>query len=128
MQAWTTPPLKPPAEIRLQDNLQLKGILHPPALRVPDGAPSATVEVVGSLEDPDARLSSFREWLGKDLRAAFRAPPASLQAAELNAFMGADPGDPAKTIQALVLSTRGWYQAPLQREAEERARVEALYR
>lgn len=123
MQAWTAPPLKPPAEIRLQDNLQRKGLI-PPSHAIP----SATVEVVGTLEDPETRLRSFQAWVRRDLRSALRNPPASLQASELNLFMEADPGDPAKTIQTIVLSTRGWYQAPLQVEARERARVEALYR
>ena len=126
MQAWTVPPLNPPAEVRLQDNLQRKGLIAPHARRQ-DGVASATVEVVGSVDDKEERLQAFRDWLHKDLELAFQAPPPKLGDIELNILM-AHPEDPARTIKDLVLATRSWYQVPLQMDALERARVDALYR
>jgi len=126
MQAWTVPPLNPPAEVRLQDNLQRKGLIAPHALRH-DGVPSATVEVLGRVDEKEEHLQAFRDWFHKDLQLAFQAPPPLLGNIELSLIM-ANPTDPMKAIRDQVLFTRGWYQAPLQAEALERARVEALYR
>lgn len=126
MQAWTVPPLKPPAEIRLEDNLQRKGLVAPPAPRR-DGVPSATVEVIGRVEGEEEQLQAFRDWFRKDLQLAFLAPPPRLGRVELGIFM-ANPTDPIKAVRDSVLFTRGWYQAPLQADAQERARVEALYK
>lgn len=126
MQAWTVPPLNPPAEVRLEDNLQRKGLVPPPAPRR-DGVPSATVEVLGRVDDKEERLQSFRDWFRKDLQLAFQAPPPELGRIELGILM-ANPTDPIKAIRDSVLFTRGWYQAPLQVEALERARVDALYK
>lgn len=128
MQAWTLPPLNPPADIRLQDNLQRKGLIAPPRTRHRDGVPSATVEVLGHADEQDDRVQAFQDWIQKDLHLAFLNPPPSLQGLELNAFMMGDPSDPAATIKTLVLGTRAWYQAPMQVEARERARVDALYK
>jgi len=125
MQAWTVPPLNPPAEVRLQDNLQRKGLAPAPRH---DGVPSATVEVLGRVDGKEEQLQAFRDWLHKDLQLALQSPPASLQAMELNAFMMGNPSDPAAILRTVVLDTRGWYQAPLQVEALERARVDALYK
>ncbi len=127
MQAWVPLRLDPPAEIRLEDNLQSRRLLAPaPTLRR-DGVTSATVEVLGRLDDKEERLQAFREWLHQDLQVAFRSPPPTLEAIQLRIFMS-NPTDPMKTIRDQVLFTRGWYQAPLQVEAQERARVESLYR
>jgi hypothetical protein len=127
MQAWLPPRLDPPAEIRLEDNLQRKGLVKPQAPRPRDGAFSATVEVVGRVDDREERLQTFQDWLHQDLAVAFQAPPPTLDAVQLCIFMS-NPTDPMKAIRDQVLFTRGWYQAPLQVEAQERARVDALYR
>ena len=126
MQAWTVPPLNPPAEVLLQDNLQRKGLAPPPAPRR-DGVPSATVEVLGRVDGKEEQLQAFRDWFHKDLQLAFQNPPPILGRMELGIFM-ANPTDPMKAIRDQVLFTRGWYQAPLQVEALERARVESLYK
>jgi hypothetical protein len=86
-----------------------------------------TVEVVGRLEE-DQRLPAFRDWLHQDLQLAFRTPPPRLGQIELGFFMASDPNDPMKAILESVNFTRSWYQAPLQVEAAERARVDSLYR
>jgi hypothetical protein len=126
VQAWTPPPLNPPAEIRLEDNLQRKGLVAPPVPRR-DGVPSATVEVLGYVDDKAERLQAFRDWFHKDLQLAFKNPPPTLDAIQLSIGMS-NPTDPIKTIRDTVLFTRGWYQAPLQVEALEWARVDALYK
>ncbi|MBS1785324.1 MAG: hypothetical protein JST24_07845 [Acidobacteria bacterium] len=123
-QAWTVPPLNPPGEVRLMDNLQRK------ALRAPknrhDGVPSAFVVVLGQSEDSE-RLHAFQDWLHKDLQLAFQAPPPLLGKVDL-AILMANPADPMKAMLDQVRFTRSWYQAPLQVEAQERARVDALYK
>lgn len=128
MQAWTVPPLNPPGQVRLQDNLQRKGFT--PATRHKDGIPSATVEILGLVDDGQ-RLADFRAWFSKDLQLAFQAPPPRLGNIELNIFM-ANPTDPMKAILDQVRFTRGWYQAPMQIQADEdaaaRARAHAIYR
>ena len=91
-----------------------------------DGVPSATVEVLGQTDDEE-RLLAFRDWLNRDLHLAFLAPPPKLGRIELGIVM-ANPADPTEAIRDSVLFTRGWYQAPLQVEAQERARVESLYK
>ena len=126
MQAWTVPPLNPPADIRLEDNLQRKGFVAPTAPRR-DGVPSATVEVLGHVDGKDEQLQAFRDWFQKDLQLAFRTPPPKLGRIELSITMS-NPTDPMKAIRDSVLFTRSWYQAPLQVEALERARVDALYK
>lgn len=126
MQAWIVPPLNPPGTIRLQDNLERKGLV--PRRPHRDGVPSATVEVHGFVDETDERFQTFKADFNKDLVLAFRNPPPTLQGMELRAFMSGDSTDPAKTIKSIVLGVRGWYQAPLQIEARERARVEALYK
>lgn len=123
MQAWAIPPLDPPGEVRLQDNLQRKGF----SAAHRDGESSATVEVIGRL-DEEQRLQAFREWLHRDLQLAYRTPPPKLDAIRLSLFMSSDPTDPMKALLDQVRFTRSWYQAPLQVEAAERARAESLYR
>lgn len=117
MQAWTVPPLNPPGEVRLQDNLQRKGFA--PSAPRKDGIPSATVEILG-LADDGQRLQAFRARFLQDLRLAFLAPPPRLGSIELSLVM-ADSTDPLKAIRDQVLFTRGWYQAPQQIEAEQAA-------
>lgn len=117
MQAWTLPPLKPPGEVRIQDNLQRKGFAPAPPKR--DGIPSATVEILG-LADDGERFQDFRVHFFQELRLAFQAPPPKLGSIELNLVM-ADSTDPLKAIRDQVLFTRGWYQAPQQIEAEQAA-------
>lgn len=123
-QAFVVPPLNPPGEVRLLDNLQMK------ALRAPkdrhDGVPSAFVVVLGQSEDTE-RFLAFQDWLHKDLQLAFQAPPPILGKVDLNILL-ANPTDPMKAIRDQVLFTRGWYQAPQQVLALEQARVDALYR
>lgn len=123
-QAWTVPPLNPPGEVRIMDNLQMK------ALRAPkdrhDGVPSAFVVVLGQ-SDHTERLLAFQDWLHKDLQLAFQTPPPILGKIDLSLFM-ADTTDPVKAIRDQVLFTRGWYQAPQQAQALDRARVDALYK
>ena len=126
MQAWTIPPLNPPADIRLEDNLQRKGFAAPPAPRR-DAIPSATVEVLGGVDEKEEQLQAFRDWFHKDLQLSFQAPPPLLGKVELSIIL-ANPTDPMTAIRDQVLFTRGWYQAPLQVEALERARVDALYK
>ena len=101
--------------------------MQPPVSPHHDGVPSASVEVLGHIDAREERLQSFRDWVQKDLQLAFRNPPATLDAFQLSIFMS-NPTDPAKGIRDSVLFTRGWYQAPLQVEARERARVDALYK
>lgn len=125
MQAWTVSPLNPPGTIRLQDNLERKGFV--PRRPHRDGVPSTTVEVRGYLDEQDERFQTFKADFNKDLALAFRNPPPTLDAIHLRIFMS-NPTDPMKAILDEVLFTRGWYQAPLQVEALERARVEALYK
>ncbi|MBS1767535.1 MAG: hypothetical protein JST05_09070 [Acidobacteria bacterium] len=126
MQAWTVPPLNPPGEVRLQDNLQWKGFT--PAARRRDRIASATVEILGLVED-GPRVQDFRAWLSKDLSLAFQSPPPRLGSIELGILM-ANPTDPMKAILDQVRFTRGWYQAPMQVQAEEEAvaRAHAIYR
>jgi hypothetical protein len=117
MQAWAVPPLNPPGEARLQDNLQRKGFTPPPPKR--DGIPSATVEILGLAEDGQ-RLQAFRARFIQDLHLAFQAPPLRLGSLELGLVM-ADSTDPIKALRDQVLFTRGWCQAPQQIEAERAA-------
>lgn len=128
MQAWSLPAFNPPSNLRLEDNLQRKGLIPPPRSRPRDGVPSATVEVLGRLDTQEEQLRAFRDWIHGDLQLAFLAPPPRLQALELNAFMMSDPSDPAAAIKSLALGTRAWYQAPMQAEALERARVLSRYK
>lgn len=125
LQAWTIPPLKPPGEVRLLDNLQRKALRARPKDRQ-DGVPSAFVLVLGQ-SDEHERTLALQDWLHKDLRLAFQSPPPVLGKVELTIFMS-NPTDPMKAILDQVHFTRSWYQAPLQGEAQERARVDALYR
>lgn len=125
MQAWIPPRLDPPAEIRLEDNLQRHGLVKPQMPRR-DGVASTTVEVLGHLDDEEGS-QAFRDWLQKDLRLAFQSPPPTLDAVQLSIVMS-NPADPMKAIRDQVLFTRGWYEAPLQVEAQERARVDARYK
>ncbi|HTL97407.1 MAG TPA: hypothetical protein VL181_01260 [Holophagaceae bacterium] len=118
MQGWTPPPFHPPSEARIQDGLDASSLFSPPRNR--GRVPSATVEVVGQLDD-GKRLQAFRDWLQKDLNLAFRVPPSKLQSMELSLFMGGNATDPAATLKALTLQTRGWYQAPLQLESDQTA-------
>lgn len=111
----------------MEDNLQRKGLVKPQAPRPRDGAFSATVEVVGRVDDREERLQTFQNWLHQDLEVAFQSPPPTLDAIQLSIFMS-NPTDPMKAIRDQVLFTRGWYQAPLQVEAQERARVDARYK
>ena len=115
MQAWTVPPLNPPGELRLQDNLQRKGFVPAPPRK--DGIPSATVEILG-LADDGQRTQAFRARILQDLRLAFQVPPPHLASVELMLEM-ANSTDPIKAIRDQVLFTRGWYQAPQQIEAEQ---------
>lgn len=118
MQAWTLPPFAPPADVRIEDNLQRKGLLAPS--QPPKGAAaSATVEILGHVDDAQ-RVIALRDWLHQELQLAFRAPPPLLGRVELNILM-ANPTDPLKALKDQVLFTRGWYEAPQQLEAERGA-------
>ena len=115
MQAWTPQPPAPQAEVRIQDNLQRKGLLAPPPARK-DGLNSATVEILGRVDD-DQRLDEFRGWLRQGLQVSFQNPPPTLDSVQLIIFM-ANPADPVKAIRDQVLFTRGWCEAPQQLEAQ----------
>ena len=121
LQAWTLPPFNPPADVRIEDNLQRKGLLAPSTPSAPPRAAvaSATVEILGRVDD-EQRMVALRDWLHRDLQLAFRAPPPTLDAFQLNILM-ANPADPVKAIRDSVLFTRGWYEAPQQMEAERDA-------
>ena len=115
MQAWTLPPFAPPADVRIEDNLQRSKVLAP-SKASKDAAASVTVEILGRVDD-EQRMVALRDWLHHDLQLAFRTPPPLLGQVELNIFM-ANPTDPLKALRDSVLFTRGWYEAPQQLEAE----------
>ncbi len=113
-QAWTVPPLNPPGEVRLQDNLQRAALRARPKDRA-DGVPSAFVLVLGQTEDRE-RVLAFQDWLRDDLRLAFQAPPPVLGKVDLMIVL-TNPTDPMKAILDQVRFTRSWYQAPVQLDA-----------
>ncbi|HET8714752.1 MAG TPA: hypothetical protein VFM16_02935, partial [Holophagaceae bacterium] len=121
------PPLLPPVQVRLEDNLAREGRAPRARPVARDGVPSATVEITAFL-DRDQRLVAFQSWMLQDLRLALQHPPPTLGALQLGIFMDSDPRDPMKALMDDLKVTQAWYQAPQQVEAEARARVERLYK